>query len=83
MAAALAALRATSPTDRTTCAWLLARLANFELQRGDATRALAAAEAYPPGLFVRGKALAASGKSDAARDALQRLMQAQATVEGA
>lgn len=66
-----AALRAGSPHDAETQAWTLSRLSFYQLQAGDAPRALIVAEAaikqatnYPPALLARGRALLALGKNE-------------------
>jgi tetratricopeptide (TPR) repeat protein len=73
-----AAMRATSPRDAETYAWVLARLSNYYLQAGQAPRALMVADAavkhaaiYPPALLARGRALLAVGKIAPAVAALQ------------
>jgi tetratricopeptide (TPR) repeat protein len=72
------AMRATSPRDAETYAWMLARLSNYYLQAGQAPRALMVAKAavksaaiYPPALLARGRALLAVGKIEPAVAALQ------------
>jgi tetratricopeptide (TPR) repeat protein len=77
-----AAVRASSPVDAATCAWVVTRLSGYELQAGAAARALQLADAaarvapdYPPALLAQGKALLAL---DRTVDAVAALRQAAA-----
>lgn len=75
IAAMTAALRETSPDDKTSTAWILSRLAGYFLQQGDVTRAAALADAararlpdYPPALLAAGRvALARHAPAEAVR----------------
>lgn len=74
-----AAMRAGNPHDAETQAWALSRLSSYQLQAGDARRALVVAEAaikqaasYPPALLARGRALLALGNAEDAVGALRR-----------
>jgi tetratricopeptide (TPR) repeat protein len=88
IAAMTGAIHAGDRRDPEPLAWALSRLAQLHLHQGDATRALAAAEAalacqsgYPPALLVRGRALLAVNLPDAALSVLQAAASATAPPE--
>ena len=77
-----AAVRASSPTDADSAAWVNNRLAGLEVQAGDTEAARRHCEAslelrpdYPPALLLRGKMLLAQDNSEAAIADLERAAQ--------